>query len=352
MKILCVTPLYPEPTDPAFGSFVARLNEALRQYEHLEVVVVRRRPGERGWLSYLHLAWDALKLAQKDRHFDLVHAHYLGAVMPIAWVVSILVRAPVVFTAHGSDIETATPMLRAAQRFFLRRSAGFQAVSQYLLGRARERLGCLPRHTLAQNMGFDASQFLSRPAKTLGNPWQLVMVGRLVPEKGWCEALDALAALLRNGFSVVLQAYGGTDTEWLKQEISKRRLDAHVIVHGVCEPSVLAAVYGNADAVLVPSHREGFGLTGLEAMASGAAVISSGVGGLGDYMVHRHNAMVVNNRGEDLAQAVVEVMRNAELRTQLQNNGRQTAEKYSLEKVARAVHQWYRQVLSNAAHVR
>ena len=86
---------------------------------------------------------------------------------------------------------------------------------------------------------------------------------------------------------------GGPKIHWLKELAVKCGLSDALICKGEVPHHELARYYRGADAVLVASHREGFGLVGLEAMACGAAVVSTAVGGMQVYTDHDRNAWVV-----------------------------------------------------------
>src|SRR5688572_18792686 len=129
MRILCVTPMYPEPDNPAFGSFVARLNDALEAHTDCEVEVLRRPAGRRGAWSYAELSAGALTRVLRGGPYDLVHGHYAGVAAGVALAAAELLRRPLVITAHGSDIESATkPLPRRLLRLLFDQCAGVHFV--------------------------------------------------------------------------------------------------------------------------------------------------------------------------------------------------------------------------------
>ena len=109
----------------------------------------------------------------------------------------------------------------------------------------------------------------------------VLLVGRLVYEKGFHLALDALPGLLRRVGKVrFLVAGSGTAEAELKQQVATLGLDDHVTFIGWCGDDVLHSLYRIADLCLVPSIYEPFGLVALEAMASGCPCIVADTGGL------------------------------------------------------------------------
>src|SRR5436190_19128443 len=109
----------------------------------------------------------------------------------------------------------------------------------------------------------------------------VVLVGRLVYEKGFQLALDALPGLIeRLGNMRFLVAGSGTHEEQLREQASELGLMEHGTFLGWIGDDVLHSLYRIADLCVVPSLYEPFGLVALEAMASGCPCIVADTGGL------------------------------------------------------------------------
>jgi len=142
-----------------------------------------------------------------------------------------------------------------------------------------ERFHPLPRQIIREQMRLPLDKRL------------LLFVGRIEPLKGVDTILHALA-ILRDQQPQALEklcflVIGGDlkdthDPEMIKlrQLTSDLRLDEQVCFLGAKEQALLPSYYASADAVLVPSDYESFGMVALEAMACGTPVIASEVGGL------------------------------------------------------------------------
>ena len=97
----------------------------------------------------------------------------------------------------------------------------------------------------------------------------MLLVGRLVYEKGFHLALDALPGLIRRVGKVrFLIAGSGTAEAELKAQAERLGLMEHGTFIGWTGDDVLHSLYRIADLCLVPSIYEPFGLVALEAMAS------------------------------------------------------------------------------------
>jgi len=96
----------------------------------------------------------------------------------------------------------------------------------------------------------------------------------------------------------------------------------------------LARIYSGSDVFLYTSRAEAFGLPPLEAMACGAAVVSTDAKGNRDYMVNGYNALVAKTHDPaELADLLVEALTNGELRRSLVAGGLETAKKWDFRNV-------------------
>jgi len=109
----------------------------------------------------------------------------------------------------------------------------------------------------------------------------VLLVGRLVYEKGFQFALDALPGVIRRVGGVrFLVAGSGPHEAELRAQATKLGLDEHGTFAGWIGDDVLHSLYRIADLCVVPSLYEPFGLVALEAMASGCPCIVADTGGL------------------------------------------------------------------------
>ena len=109
----------------------------------------------------------------------------------------------------------------------------------------------------------------------------VLLVGRLVYEKGFHLALDALPGVIeRLGDVRFLVAGSGTAERDLKAQARKLGLDAHGDFLGWIDDAMLHSLYAISDLCVIPSLYEPFGLVALEAMASGCPCIVADTGGL------------------------------------------------------------------------
>jgi glycogen(starch) synthase len=109
----------------------------------------------------------------------------------------------------------------------------------------------------------------------------VLLVGRLVYEKGFHLALDALAPVIRDQGNVRFVVAGtGTAEAELKRQARRLKLSKHGSFVGWIGDDMLHSLYRIADMCIVPSIYEPFGLVALEAMASGCLCVVANTGGL------------------------------------------------------------------------
>ena len=113
----------------------------------------------------------------------------------------------------------------------------------------------------------------------------LLCVATLTPRKGHAVLLDALAGLQDRNWT--LHCVGDTHrdaatTSDLRARIAALGLAQRVQLHGELDHAALQAMYQRADAFVLPSYYEGYGMALAEALASGLPIISTTGGAIAD----------------------------------------------------------------------
>lgn len=114
-------------------------------------------------------------------------------------------------------------------------------------------------------------------------PAELLYAGRLEYEKGVQDLLAALPRIRRSHPGTTLTIAGeGTQREWLVELARRHRVSRAVQFVGSLGHDDLVALMHRCDAIVLPSRYEPFGIVALEAAATGAPLIVSTAGGLGE----------------------------------------------------------------------
>lgn len=187
----------------------------------------------------------------------------------------------------------------------------------------------------------------------------LLYVGRIEPLKGLDTLLKAIAVLRQQNIYVCLTIIGGDASLPLEEQSEEMKriralchqegLDDLVTFLGKRGQDTLPYYYSAAQAVVVPSHYESFGMVALEAMACGAPVVASQVGGLA-YLVQDGvtGFTVPADDPQALAEKLMLILRDRHLRRRLGQQAVKAAQAYAWENIARKVFELYQLVLSES----
>ena len=174
------------------------------------------------------------------------------------------------------------------------------------------------------------------PEVPLGDPPRLLYTGQLHPYKGVGTLLEAVRNLEREGRQVEVTIVGAGAAEY-EAELSgvARRLASKVRFLGRLPHSSLPSIYRAHDIFVFPSiWSEPFGLTHLEAMASGLPVVSTANGGHGEFLRDGRNALVFEpGDAAALGSQVGRLLDKPRLRRKLVEEARRHVERdFSLER--------------------
>ncbi len=193
----------------------------------------------------------------------------------------------------------------------------------------------------------------------------LLFVGRIEPLKGLDVLIEAISILYseldfkENPFCLVI--IGGDEDgngELENNEIG--RIKALAQQHGLNEfitflgkrsQDSLPYYYSAAEAVVVPSQYESFGMVALEAMACGTPVVASQIGGLA-YLVQDGvtGYTVPVDDPVELAKRLALILQNPGLRAEMGHNANQLAQDYAWEKIADKLLVVYQEILAGFPH--
>ena len=178
----------------------------------------------------------------------------------------------------------------------------------------------------------------------------LLFVGRITPLKNPTLAVETLAQLSGVRLAIVggLSGTGG--------EVEMRSMRATAERYGVADRisyvspkshRVLSSYYRAADAVLIPSRSESFGLVALESAASGTPVVASSVGGLSSLVEHSRTGFLVPEPAPELYAALLnEILENGSRAAEMSMNAVELAARYSWQSAGESLSQVYSEVLS------
>jgi glycogen(starch) synthase len=180
----------------------------------------------------------------------------------------------------------------------------------------------------------------------------ILLVGRLVYEKGFHLALEALPPIIKRLGNVRFVVCGtGTAEADLKEQARALNLMQHGSFIGWTGDDTLHALYRVADLCVVPSIYEPFGLVALEAMASGCLCLVADTGGLRE-VVPEDGTAALRFRARDprsLGRMIEKMLTDVDLRGRLTAEAREHVLNFDWAEVALETAEVYEGLVSTAA---
>jgi D-inositol-3-phosphate glycosyltransferase len=291
--------------------------------------------------------------------YDLIHSHYwlsgrVGVILSQRWkvphVVTFHTLAKTKLRARAGEIE---PQWRISAEKIVSQSADAIVVTtaqeqedlSRLYGIARSKVHVIPA-------GVDLELFRpvdkkeARQALGLREDKVILYVGRIEPLKGLDVLVGALPLLEdpENTRLIVVGGKPGQDAELkrLKSFADELGIGGKVTFTGAVEQDRLPVYYSAADAFVLPSYYESFGLVALEAMACGTPVVVSRVGGLKTFIKNGETGYLIPwHCPEPFAQRLDMLLENPSLREKMGNAARADALKMSWRGVAEQTSEFY-----------
>jgi len=299
-----------------------------------------KRPTDLGefvtWVERMNADMLAAGVELGDRYrFDVVHGH--------DWLVAMagdhLARrfgAPLVITIHATEHgrhqgwvdKHPQSHIHGVERWITNRADRVIACSYYMREQVVDIFGVEEKRVVVIPNGIDPEDLhpqdeseLERLRAEFAAPDErlVLLIGRLVYEKGFQLALEAMPRLVREVPGTrFLVAGSGTHEAELRRQATELGLDDHGTFLGWIGDDVLHSLYRIADVCVVPSIYEPFGLVALEAMASGCPCIVADTGGLREVVPHEEAGLRFRPRDpEALGEMVERVLTDSELRARL-----------------------------------
>jgi glycogen synthase len=385
-RVLILSWEYPPLIEGGLARHVRKLSEALVERD-VEVHVLTRggeespaterrggvvihrirepkRPTDLGefvaWIERMNSDMLAAGVALGDIYeFDLVHGH--------DWLVANACdhlakrfQCPLVTTIHATEHgrhqgwvdKHPQSYIHGVEHWMANRAERVITCSAYMrehvadiYGLEEERISVIPNGidpselTPVDDLDALRSRFARRDERLV------LLVGRLVYEKGFHLALHALPGLIeRLGVRFIVAGSGTAESELIEQA-HELGLNEHGTFLGWIGDDVLHSLYRIADLTVVPSIYEPFGLVALEAMASGCPCLVADTGGLREVVPNGDVGLRFRSRDpESLGQMAERLLTDRELCDRLVAEASEHVLSFDWADVARQVAAVYRDV--------
>lgn len=297
-------------------------------------------------IFFLSELFNAMKIIRREK-IDIINSHWLIPHGIVGVICKKVFRIPNVAIAHGSDVNISTHsrILKKLCSAVIDGSDKVTVNSSYIkkivLGinsKSVDKIDIIP-------MGVDNSIFdvhnLSNLKEAYNAKYLIFSVGRLIDWKGMDILIMAMPEVIKKIPEVKLVIGGsGPKKEALKKLVKDLGLEDKVILTGYLENVDMPKYYASADVFVLPSinlngQTEALGVVLLEAMASGCPVIGSNVGGVPDIIQDGVNGFLVKEKSPaDMANSIVEILLNDQIRDKFKINGLKTVnERFLWQKI-------------------
>jgi len=363
MRILVATHNYPRYDGDPAGAFVQRIARGAAAAGHEVAVVAPHAPGLEtlvqndgltlhrfryapspleavAYRGDMHrIAWSprrllglplflfafsrVLKRLVREFRPDVIHAHWW---LPAGWL-SARLNVPLVITVHGSDVrllDRSGWARRLASRV-LASASTVTTVSNFLARDIATTLPSVRDRVKTAPMPIDIESFARGKFVAKADPPRILYAGNLLESKGVDVLLRAFARLRADGVSCRLRILGeGPAAESLRQLAAELRIADGVDWSGFVGQAAMPAEYGASTVTVLPTrgNAEGLGLTLVEALLAGAAVVGSPAGGIPEIVEDEITGLIARDGDAgDFADKIGRLLRDRALRERLQVRG-------------------------------
>lgn len=290
---------------------------------------------------------------------DVLHVHYAVPHAASAHLARQILGASapaLVTTLHGTDVTHvgSQPSYRPVTEFAVAASDAITTPSDFLRREAVQRFGIdaasievIPNFVDSERFAPVASRDRRRLESYFSEPDDdgpiLFHVSNFRPVKHAIELIDVLALLRRALPARMILVGDGPERRRAEERARELSVEDSVRFLGTCADFREALVH--ADAFLLTSESESFGLAALEAMSAGIPVFAYKVGGLPEVVIEGTGALVDRGDTRELARAVLGAVRDDAVRTRMGEAARARALHFRPELALDGYEMLYRRIL-------
>lgn len=326
--------------------------------------------------SWLYSLPYALRIAidLRRQQADLVHIHNFSQFVPIIKAINPQIK--IVLHMH---CEWLSQFDRKAIAKRLSKTDLIVGCSDYITNKIKAQFPNLAHQCQRVFNGVDVSQF--KPTTTddkAKKTVKVLFVGRISPEKGLHTLIEAFSQLVAkipdaqlylvgpnkqasSEFIAdlsddpqirALAAFDSLDySQYLKEQLTPE-LASRVFFTGAVSHQALHRHFQSADILVNPSLSEAFGMSLIEAMATGIPTVATQIGGMTDIVRSPETGLLISpEHPEELAQAMAQLLTDDELRAQMGQAARARAvDVFAWDAIAASLKNHYSQLATAAAY--
>ncbi|MGD9130305.1 MAG: glycosyltransferase [Candidatus Bathyarchaeota archaeon] len=272
-------------------------------------------------------------------HADLIIAEYGYTTGLIGTIAATMSRKKCVIYSVGSDLKKDPESLLGVNlvSWELRNSSGTICVSKDLENIAKM-LGA--KNTIAIPPPIDFPDF---DEKVFREDWEVISVAALEQVKALPYLIRAMKRLNDNKLAIIGD---GPERENLEALSLNLGLNSRVFFLGQVDHSMVWDFLQRAKVFVLPSVSEGTPRAIIEAMACGLPIVATKVGGVPEVITNDVNGFLVPPQDEDaLAEAIENLLKDANLRKRISNENREKAKKYDMRIIGQRMYDYLRSIV-------
>ena len=280
----------------------------------------------------------------KSNQIDNLHLHYAiphayAAYMAKKMLIDMGIQIPIVTTLHGTDITLvgSHPFYRPAVTFSINHSDRVTAVSESLkedtlrLFEIRKNIQVIPNFIdidkiKSKGKPCERSLLASKEEKILSH------ISNFRPLKRILDVIAIFEGVLPKVKSKLMMVGEGPEKQKAVQYVKEKGLEGKVLFLG--NSNEIEKILCYSDLFLLPSEKESFGLSALEAMAHGVPVISSNAGGISEVNIHGETGYLSEIGDiQDMTKNALKLLKDDKLHSTFKNQAQTQAGIFNIDKV-------------------
>ncbi|HEX6574510.1 MAG TPA: N-acetyl-alpha-D-glucosaminyl L-malate synthase BshA [Gemmatimonadaceae bacterium] len=290
---------------------------------------------------------------------EILHCHYALPHATSAWIAREMLRAQkrdvkVITTLHGTDITIVgqDPSFNAITKFSIERSDRLTAVSEFLRRETYQAFGCTACdvgviHNFIDPSIYNRASYPPLLRKQLGDGPILMHISNFRRVKRVRDVVQVFARVNEKIPGWLVMVGDGPDRAEAEEEARQLGIDKRIQFLGKIDN--VAPLLASADLFLLPSQSESFGLSALEALASGVPVIGTNAGGVPEVVRNGETGFLCEVGDVDgMAQAAIGLLTDSVRWQEMSDLGAEDARaRFSLDAIVSQYEHLYRTSLDN-----
>lgn len=289
--------------------------------------------GKNLFSEVLRYALNAKEIALKE-DFDVIHAHdWLSFLAGIeAKKVS---QMPLVVHVHATEFDRGggniNPEVYEIEKAGMEAADRVVTVSEYTKNIVTHNYGIDPSKIVVVHNGIDAVDYPEKEEDDLGlnelkkQGYKIVLfLGRITLQKGPDYFLRAAEKILRYSPKTMFVVVGSGDMEGqMMEEASQMGISGNFLFAGFLRDAARSRIYHSADAYVMPSVSEPFGITALESLLHGTPVVMSRQSGASEVVLHAMKTDFWDT--DEMADQILSILENPSMKEEMGKNGEREA---------------------------